>query len=82
MNSTIKTEARFVEGLNKTNECRDKKQDGVHRATERSRWLSKKNLGKKINNDDILEISTECFLKKMLFYCCGGESWKHKLRVK
>jgi hypothetical protein len=62
MNSTIKTEARFVEGLNKTNECRDKKkQGGQHRATERSKWLSKKNLGKTINNEDILEISTECF---------------------
>jgi len=61
LNSTIKTEPMFVGGLNKTNECRDKKQDGVHHAKERSRWLSKKNLGEKINNDDILEISTGCY---------------------
>jgi len=38
-----------------------KKQDGLYRTKERSRWLAKKNLGKKINNDDILEISTGCF---------------------
>jgi len=54
MISTIKTAARFVEGLNKTNECRDKTQDDIHHTKERLRWMSKKNLGKKINSNSIL----------------------------
>jgi hypothetical protein len=62
MNSTIKTAASFVEGLNKTNECRGIKRDGIYHTKKKgSRWLSKENLGKKTDNDDILEISTGCY---------------------
>ena len=57
-----------------------KKQDGLYRTKERSRWLAKKNLGKKINNDDILEISTGCFWRKWVRIVvegrAGNVNWK------